>query len=142
MGNLELLVFLLRDLDNFTQLNNFSFLKLNVLPITRTINNNNKLKSNLYFTNSFKEFIKFKYKFTKKELKKRIRPTSAKFFTTRSTYLKTKSKIIDYKDDHLIVDLYKKKYEEKKLYTATLIPEYGSWIRFGFQKNTKINIAK
>ena len=140
--NLELLVFLLRDLDNFTQLNNFSFLKLNVLPITRTINNNNKLKSNLYFTNSFKEFIKFKYKFTKKELKKRIRPTSAKFFTTRSTYLKTKSKIIDYKDDHLIVDLYKKKYEEKKLYTATLIPEYGSWIRFGFQKNTKINIAK
>ena len=31
---------------------------------------------------------------------------------------------------------------KKILYTATLIPEYGSWIRFGFQKNTKINSYK
>jgi hypothetical protein len=31
---------------------------------------------------------------------------------------------------------------QKILYTATLIPEYGSWIRFGFQKNTKINPYK
>ena len=30
--NIELLVFLLRDLDNFTQLNNFNFLKLNITP--------------------------------------------------------------------------------------------------------------
>ena len=30
--NLELLVFLLRDLDNFTQINNFNFLKLNIIP--------------------------------------------------------------------------------------------------------------
>ena len=31
----------------------------------------------------------------------------------------------------------------KKIYTtATLIPDYGSWIRFGFQKNTKINSYK
>ena len=37
---------------------------------------------------------------------------------------------------------YNKKYDNKELYTATLIPEYGSWIRFGFQKNTKINSYK
>ena len=34
-------------------------------------------------------------------------------------------------------DLYKEKYEEKDLYTAILIPEYGSWIRFGFYREKK-----
>jgi DNA-directed RNA polymerase subunit beta len=140
--NLEFLAFLLRDLDNFTQLNNFSFLKLNITPKTTTIINNYTVKSNLYFTNSFKELIKFKYHFTKKEKDEKINSSQAKIFKNKPKYLKTKSKIIQYKEDHLIKDLYKKKYEEKKLYTATLIPEYGSWIRFGFQKNTKINISK
>ena len=65
--NIELLVFLLRDLDNFTQLNNFNFLKLNILPKINRIISNPKVQSNLYFTNSFKELIKFKYNFTKKE---------------------------------------------------------------------------
>ena len=76
--NLELLVFLLRDLNNFTQLNNFSFLKLDILPKTKTITNNYKLNSNLYFTDSLKELIKFRYNFTKKELEERILPTPAK----------------------------------------------------------------
>jgi DNA-directed RNA polymerase subunit beta len=140
--NIELLVFLLRDLDNFTQLNNFSFLKLNVTPKVDTIITNNKVQANLYFTNSFKELIKFKYNFTKKEKDKRRSQSQTKIFKNKTKYLKTKSKIIQYKEDHLIKDIYKKKYEEKELYTATLIPEYGSWIRFGFQKNTKINISK
>jgi len=140
--NIELLVFLLRDLDNFTQLNNFNFLKLNIVPKINTIVNNSKVQSNLYFTNSFKELIKFKYNFTKKEKDKRRSQSQTKIFKNKTKYLKTKSKIIQYKDDHLIKDIYKKKYEEKELYTATLIPEYGSWIRFGFQKNTKINISK
>ena len=30
------------------------------------------------------------------------------------------------------VTIYLKKYEEKDLYTAILVPEYGSWIRFSF----------
>ena len=140
--NLELLVFLLRDLDNFTQINNFNFLKLNITPKINVIINSNKIQSNLYFTNSFKELIKFKYNFTKKEKDKRRSQSQTKIFKNKTKYLKTKSKIIQYKDDHLIKDIYKKKYEEKELYTATLIPEYGSWIRFGFQKNTKINISK
>jgi DNA-directed RNA polymerase subunit beta len=140
--NLELIVFLLRDLDNFTQINNFNFLKLNITPKINVIINNNKIQSTLYFTNSFKELIKFKYNFTKKEKDKRRSQSQIKIFKNKTKYLKTKSKIIQYKDDHLIKDIYKEKYEEKELYTATLIPEYGSWIRFGFQKNTKINISK
>ena len=140
--NLDLLTFLLRDLDNFTQINNFNFLKLNIAPKIQVIINNNKIQSNFYFTNSFKELIKFKYNFTKKEKDKRRSQLQTKIFKNKTKYLKTKSKIIQYKDDHLIKDIYKEKYEEKELYTATLIPEYGSWIRFGFQKNTKINLSK
>jgi DNA-directed RNA polymerase subunit beta len=141
-NNLELLVFLLRDLDNFSQINNFNFLKLNIVPKIKLINTNNRIQHNLYFTNSFKELIKFKYNFTKKEKDKRRIQRQIKIFKNKTKYLKTKSKIIQYKDDHLIKDIYKEKYQEKELYTATLIPEYGSWIRFGFQKNTKINISK
>ena len=37
---------------------------------------------------------------------------------------------------------YKDQYQEKDLYTAILIPDSGSWIRFGFQKNTEINKYK
>ena len=37
---------------------------------------------------------------------------------------------------------YKKTYEEKALYSATLIPEYGSWIRFSFQRDKKRDIIK
>jgi DNA-directed RNA polymerase subunit beta len=140
--NKQILLFLLRDLDNFNQLNNFNFLKLNIKPKIKVIINNNKLQSNIYFTNSFKELIKFKYNFTKKEKDKKRNQSQVTIFKNKTKYLKTKSKIIQYKDDHLIKDIYKKKYEEKELYTATLIPEYGSWIRFGFQKNTKINISK
>ena len=37
------------------------------------------------------------------------------------------------KDLYQEKDLYSQKYEEKDLYTAILVPEYGSWIRFSFQ---------
>ena len=39
-------------------------------------------------------------------------------------------------------DFYKDKYKEKDFYTATLIPEYGSWIRFGFQRDKNISNYK
>ena len=138
----EILSFLLRDLENFTYLNNFNFLKLNITPKINSLIQNNSAQSNLYFTNSFKELIKFKYNFTKNEKDKKRKQSQAKIFKNKTKYLKTKSKIIQYKNDHLIKDIYKRKYGEKELYTATLIPEYGSWVRFGFQKNTKINVAK
>ena len=140
--NLIILTSTIIELENFNQLNNFSFLRLNIVPKIENVNKSRHLKPTLYFTTSFKELIKFKYNFTKKEKDKRTLNSQAILFKNKAKYLKTKSKIIQYKDDHLIKDIYKKKYEEKDLYTATLIPEYGSWIRFGFQKNTKINISK
>ena len=57
-------------------------------------------------------------------------------------YLKSRSEIIQYKDCHEIQDNYMQKYDEKDFYTAILIPESGSWIRIGFQKNTEINKYK
>jgi DNA-directed RNA polymerase subunit beta len=138
----QIISFLLRDLENFTYLNNFNLLKLNITPKINSVIQNNNVQSNLYFTNSFKELIKFKYNFTKNEKDKKRKQSQAKIFKNKTKYLKTKSKIIQYKNDHLIKDIYKRKYGEKELYTATLIPEYGSWVRFGFQKNTKINVAK
>ena len=36
--------------------------------------------------------------------------------------------------------LYLKKYEEKDFYTAILIPEYGSWIRFSFHTEKNLEL--
>ena len=57
-------------------------------------------------------------------------------------YLKSKTQLLLYQKDYEIKTAYQKKYRDKELYTATLIPEYGSWIRFNFQKNTKLNPYK
>jgi DNA-directed RNA polymerase subunit beta len=53
-----------------------------------------------------------------------------------------RSDIIKNKDYFEKKDIYKDKYEEKDLYTATLIPEYGSWIRLSFLRDKKIDIYK
>ena len=140
--NIQILVFIIRELNTFNQVNNFNFLKLNLKPKIKSIIPNSNVKSTLYFTTSFKELIKFKYKITKDDEDKKRKSSQATLFKNKTKYLDTKSKIIQYKEDHVIKDIYKTKYEEKELYTATLIPEYGSWIRFGFQKNTKINLSK
>ena len=95
-------------------MNHFNFLKLNIKPKINVILNSNKLQSNLYFTNSFKELIKFKYNFTKKEKDKKRNYSQATLFKNKTKYLKTKSKIIQYKDDHLIKDIYKKNTKMKK----------------------------
>jgi len=62
------------------------------------------------------------------------------FFPTIRNY--KKSEIIKNKEYFEKKDLYQNKYEEKDLYTATLIPEYGSWIRFLFYREKKIDILK
>jgi hypothetical protein len=79
----------------------------------------------LSFSTSFKNRLKF--------LPKNTPPF-------RHKYLKTKTQFRLHIQEYEIKLPYHKKYEEKELYTATLIPEYGSWIRFGFQKNTKMNV--
>jgi len=98
--------------------------------IIRALKNDN-VKFAFYFSTSLKEV--FKYRSPKK------RKTKGFKIRRPTLYLRSSSKIGQFKEDHQIRDFYKEKYDAKDLYTATLIPESGSWIRFGFQKNTKIN---
>jgi len=89
------------------------------------------LRPTIYFSKTLKDQLKYifgKDKFIYK--------------SERHKYLKTKTQLLLYKSDHEIKTKYHSKYEIKDLYTATLIPEYGSWIRFSFQKNTRINPYK
>jgi DNA-directed RNA polymerase subunit beta len=119
------------------EMHNFKFLKQNLNQTLSKITNIKKLiefpnlRPTIYFSISLKEQLKYifgKDKFLYK--------------SERHKYLKTKTQLLLYRKDHEIKTNYHKKYDEKDLYTATLIPEYGSWIRFGFQKNTKINPYK
>jgi DNA-directed RNA polymerase subunit beta len=119
------------------EIEDFQFLRTNVKdtlnkvnPITQLIEFFN-LRPTIYFSNSLKD--QFKYVFGKDKFTYKLE---------RHKYLKTKTQLLLYKKDHEIKTNYHKKYEEKDLYSATLIPEYGSWIRFGFQKNLKINAYK
>ena len=119
------------------EINQFSFLKQQIKKITpqltqvHQLTKLNKLKPIIYFSTSLKEQLK--YIFGKNKLSYKV---------DRHKYLKTKTQFLLYRKDHEIKTSYHKKYEEKDLYSATLIPDYGSWIRFGFQKNTKINSYK
>lgn len=89
------------------------------------------LSPTIYFSNTLKD--QFKYIFGKNKFN---------FKSERHKYLKTKTQFLLYNKDHEIKTSYHKIYNDKDLYNATLIPEYGSWIRFGFQKNLKINPYK
>lgn len=85
----------------------------------------------IYFSTSFKDQLKYvfvKNKFLHKP--------------ERHKYLKTKTQLVLYKKDYEIKTNYHWKYKEQDFYGATLIPDYGSWIRFGFQKNIKLNAYK
>ena len=118
----------LREISNFSFLqNNFSHLILKVSDILKLINSKN-LRPAIYFSTSFKDQLRY-------SSAKENEPICHK-------YLKTKANLLLYQTDHEIKTHYHKKYDKKDLYTATLIPEYGSWIRFTFQKNTKINSYK
>ena len=119
------------------KMSNFIFFKINVNQTIFKLNNIveltklKKIQPTIKFSISFKEQLK--YVFSK---------TKLKYKPDRHKYLKTKTQLLLYKKDHEISTNYHKKYAQKDLYTATLIPEYGSWIRFTFQKNTKINSYK
>ena len=121
----------------FLEFSRLNFLKTNIQKTLRRIDQIipliefANLRPTLYFSNSLKEQLKYifgKDKFIYK--------------SERHKYLKTKTQLLLYKKDHELKTFYHKKYQDKDLYTAILIPEYGSWIRFGFQKNTKINPYK
>ena len=124
-------IYWLKEIEEFQFLrSNFRNTLNKVNPITQLIEFFN-LRPTVYFSNSLKD--QFKYVFGKDKFT---------YKSERHKYLKTKTQLLLYKKDHEIKTKYHKKYEEKDLYSATLIPEYGSWIRFGFQKNLKINAYK
>lgn len=116
---------------------NFSFLKQKIKEPISKLNNIKELielknlRPTIYFSISLKEQLKYIFGKTKLDYR-----------SDRHKYLKTKTQFLLYNKDHEIKTYYHRKYDEKDLYTATLILEYGSWIRFGFQKNTKINSYK
>ena len=119
------------------ELKKFSFFKQQlktVIPKLNTVVQLTELQNlhpTIYFSISLKEQLK--YVFGKNKLL---------YKSDRHKYLKTKTQFLLYRKDHEIKTDYHKKYAEKDIYTATLIPDYGSWIHFGFQKNTKINSYK
>jgi DNA-directed RNA polymerase subunit beta len=135
--NLQLLLVIKNSQDWLIEMRNFSFLKQNINEIITKLNNIDKLTKfkklhpTIYFSISLKEQLK--YIFGKNKLA---------YKSVRHKYLKTKTQLLLYRKDHEIKTNYHKKYDKKDLYIATLIPEYGSWIRFIFQKNTKINSYK
>ena len=135
--NNNLFLILMTDQNSLNQINQFKFVKqlsISKVQKLRTLINSaeeKKLKPNIYFTTTLKELLKYKEKKKKKKKKKK-----------RLNYLKSRSEIINYKDCHEIKDSYKDQYQEKDLYTAILIPDSGSWVRLGFQKNTEINKYK
>ena len=135
--NSELLLITKNSQDWLIEVKNFSFLKRKSNQLVLKINEINNLlefpnlRPTIYFSTTLKEQLK--YIFGKNKLS---------FKPERHKYLKTKTQLLLYRKDHQIKTHYHNKYKEKDLYTATLIPEYGSWIRLTFQKNTKINSYK
>ena len=132
--NSQLLFITKTSQDWLLEISNFSFLQKNfnqlvpkILNVTKLIKSKH-LRPTIYFSTSFKDQLKY--------------IMDLNYSTYRHKYLKTKTNLLLYQKDHEIKTNYHRKYEEKDLYTATLIPEYGSWIRFAFQKNTKINSYK
>ena len=96
-----------------------------------------KLKNNSapkFLINADKHLVGKSIKIVEQQFKR-----SLNYLEKRDKYLKSKTQLLLYQKDHEIETKYHKKYRDKELYTATLIPEYGSWIRFNFQKNTKLN---
>lgn len=137
------------------ELAQFIFFKKNLLQATfetKTFLSPLKFKNFrplIFFSSSFKDKLKYMFappKETEEQeensIKKKKDPAIQFFKATDHKYLKTKAQFLTHKNDHQIWTSYHRKYDKKELYTAVLIPEYGSWIRFGFQKNTQINPYK
>ena len=130
----------------FLTTNNFSFLKQNIeKPIVNITTLNQLVRFStfrpiIYFSTSLKDQVKHIYYKGKKDTTPSLQALLSK--PIRHHYFKTKTRFLLYQKDQPIKTDYHKKYSEKELYTATLIPEYGSWIRLNFQKNTKINLYK
>ena len=161
----------LKQINQFKFLNNLVLLTTQKIETITTHHKKTNIKPIFYFSPTLKELFKYRQKKKKLKDPNNIRivanaKTDLNSIQIRDlkgensnrslfeykyeinenknklTYLKSRSEIIQYKETHQIKDRYRQKYGEKDLYTAILIPESGSWIRFGFQKNTDINKYK
>jgi DNA-directed RNA polymerase subunit beta len=136
--NKNLLLITTESLIWLDELHDFYFLKQINQKSNKQINEvisllkSNEFKQNIYFSKSLKDQLKYVFK---KKNQLQLNPD-------RHKYIKSKARLLLFNEDHEIKTDYHRKYDEKDLYTVTVIPEYGSWIRFGFQKNTKINQYK
>jgi len=136
--NKDLLLITIKSITWLNELQNFHFLKQTSIKLNKQVKetllliNSPALDINIYFSKTLKDQLKYVFK-----KKKRIQ-----YRPDRHKYIKSKTRLLLFNEDHEIKTNYHKKYDEKDLYTVTLIPEYGSWIRFGFQKATKINQYK
>nr|AWT38667.1 RNA polymerase beta subunit [Licmophora sp.] len=121
-------------------LQNFAFLKQKLLvnrSTFSTVNDLIKFRPSLYFSSSLKDQLR--YVFKKRIILSNKKKSRFAYQPERHRYTKSKTRLLVFNQDHQIKTFYHTKYEKKELYAATLIPEYGSWIRFGFQKNLKMN---
>nr|YP_010276962.1 RNA polymerase subunit beta [Thalassionema bacillare]UHY40485.1 RNA polymerase subunit beta [Thalassionema bacillare]UHY40872.1 RNA polymerase subunit beta [Thalassionema bacillare]UHY41130.1 RNA polymerase subunit beta [Thalassionema bacillare] len=85
-------------------------------------------KSVIYFSKSLKDQLRHIFK-----------DSGPSYDLRKHQYTKSTTRLLIFNEDHKIKTLYDTKYQAKEFYNATLIPEYGSWIRFGFQKNLQVN---
>ena len=111
---------------------NFYFLKYNFSQLIKKVNVCNFLNmtKQLLPTISFLNTLKDQLLYT---------DDTSEEHPTFHKYTKSKTNLLIFNEEYKIETLYHKKYNEKESYNAILIPEYGSWIRFGFQKNTNLN---
>ena len=121
----------------------FQFLKkktqtiINEIKIINQLINYSNLRPTICFSISLKDGYKYNYGFEfNRTIRKVIVPKH------EHKYLKSLTQFTIYKSDYQLKTRYNDKYEQKELYNAILIPDYGSWIRFDFQKNTKMNFYK
>ena len=118
-------------------LNSFNFLKHNLIQLEKQINIFTYLKKaeeiipTIFYLKTLKDQLLYVSKF-KEDDPFELDPLSHR-------YTKSKTNFLLFNKDHKVETFYNRKYDEKEYYNAVLIPESGSWIRFGFQKNTKLN---
>ena len=134
--NQDLFLIKLKTNTKVLPLQSFQFLKKSKISNQdqlANLKNSKVLKSALYFPTSLKSQLLFIIK------KRKYEYISFLYNANRHKYTKSKKRILGFNAEHEIKTIYQQKFTDKELYNAVLIPENGTWIRFGFQKNLKLN---
>ena len=145
--NISLILMLKKSENSLNPLDGLHLLKKTFRQLTDqfkqalVLNNLNNRRPQIYFSKTLKDQLR--YTFVSQLFRKKVLLNRKHLALPQNhKYIKSKARILTLNADHEIKTNYNKKYDEKELYTVTVIPEYGSWIRFGFQKNIKLNEYK